>query len=97
MKMYELPAGTYIDVIEKNYLLNVNQDEWEQKYASRDSFFETGEFLDYVAVANGRKDSFPEVLREMIKKNKNLVMLRSYHKGKVYFARVSCYQLNYMG
>jgi len=66
-------------------------------YASRDSFFETGEFLDYVAVANGRKDSFPEVLRQMVRNTKNLVILRSYHKGKVYFARVSCYQLNYMG
>jgi len=32
MKMYELPAGTYIEVIEKDFLLNVNQTQWDQKY-----------------------------------------------------------------
>lgn len=98
--MYELPAGTCIEVIEKDFLLNINQDQWERTYATKDSFFENDEFLDYISVNNPcRNDffAFPGVLREMIKKNKNLVILRTFHKGKIYFARVSCYQLNYIG
>lgn len=97
MKMYELPAGTAIQVIDEDMLLHIDYRDWQWKRATRDSFFDNSNFIDFVSVYNNRDDNFPNILKDLIRKNKNLVILRSFHKGKIYYAMVSCYQLNYMG
>jgi hypothetical protein len=97
MKMYELPAGTCIHIIDKDMLLNVDCRNWHRTYATRDSFYENPEFIDYVSVSNNRDDNFPSILKDDIRHNRNLVILRSYHNGKIYFAKASKYQLNYIG
>ena len=97
MKMYELPAGTRIEVIEHDMLVNVDCRQWNVTYSTRDGFFDTSDFIDYVSVFNGRKDQFPFMLKEMIKADKNVVIMRTSHKGKIYYAKATVYQLNYMG
>lgn len=97
MKMYELSAGTGIKVIDEDMLLHVDYRNWKLTHATRDSYFDNSDFIDYVSVHNNRKDSFPELLKGMIRADKNLVILRTFHKGKVYYAQASKYQLNYIG
>ena len=97
MKMYELPVGTAIEVIDEDMLLHVDFRNWKLTHATRDSYFDNSNFIDFVSVHNNRKDSFPDILKDLIRNDKNLVIMRSFHKGKVYFAKASCYQLNYMG
>lgn len=97
MKMYELPAGTAIQIIDQDMLLYVDCRNWELTYSTRDSFYEGEEFIDYVSVMNNHKDNFPSILKDLIKTDNNMVILRSYAKGKIYYAKVSKYQLNYIG
>ena len=97
MKMYELPAGTVIQIIDEDMLLHVDYRNWLWTHATRDSYFDSSNFIDFVSVHNNRKDSFPDILKDLIRKDKNLVIMRTIHKDKVHYAKASCYQLNYMG
>lgn len=94
MKMYELPAGTRIEVIEHDMLVHVDCRQWNQTESTRDSFFENDSFVDGT---NAKNSNFPHFIKEMVNANKNLVVMRSYHKGKVYYAKATVYQLNYIG
>lgn len=97
MKLYELPAGTRIEVIEHDMLVNVDCRQWNVTYSTRDSFFDISDIIDFVSVTNCRKDHFPGILKELIKADKNLIIMRKIHKGKIYYAKASMYQLTYMG
>lgn len=88
MRKYKLFRDTPITIIDEITLINIDCRMWENTYATQTKVFDEREFIDYETVTNKRDDNFPQMLKEIVLKFKHLVILRSYHRGKVYYAQV---------
>ena len=91
MKKYILPFDTKIEIIDHDMLVHVDYREWIETYATKESVFDERSYLDSSNIKIVKH--FPEILKIFVKHNKNLVILRTFHNGKIYYARVNKYQL----